>query len=211
MFQASNSERLPTLFTLHFTNFVFVAGIFVPVQDTEDLKKVASKQSKPIQETGDDDSEAATDSKDNKIPRYRVVRGLCLIMCSMPVNNALKVKMRKVFERLRFDVLYVEVGRKSFDLLRALEAYKGMSSRYDCFLCFVFSSGDERGVLGRDGEVVTVSQITGVFDVPELSGKPKLFILHLKQLDREIRACSDTNIAPNQGRMMDLFHVAQGE
>ncbi|XP_046839958.1 caspase-3-like [Xenia sp. Carnegie-2017] len=51
-------------------------------------------------------------------------------------------------------------------------------SRYDGFVCFILSHGDENGIYGVDDEIISIQKIVSMFrDCTGLAGKPKLFFV----------------------------------
>ena len=63
------------------------------------------------------------------------------------------------------------------DLLESIA--KTDFSSYDAFICFIVSYCDSQGVLGVDGDSLSVREIIRpIIKCPSLAGKPKLFFIH---------------------------------
>ncbi len=62
------------------------------------------------------------------------------------------------------------------DLFKTIS--KGDFSDYDAFICFISSHGDSGGILGVDGDSITMREIVRpIKRCPSLIGKPKLFFI----------------------------------
>lgn len=83
------------------------------------------------------------------------------------------------------DSLCDEIAKRSF-------------SRYDGFVCFILSHGNEAGIFGTDDNIISVQEIVSKFkDCNGLAGKPKLFF---------IQACRGRN--KDNGTLIDADNIA---
>ncbi|XP_052412135.1 caspase-22 isoform X2 [Carassius gibelio] len=114
-------------------------------------------------------------------------RGLCVIINNEKFADRKERKgsqkdvdsLKALFDFLGF-LVEVETD-KTADEIRALMAkYSNDGPHGDCFVCCVLSHGDETGVVGFDGQICPLNDITSPFDgvnCPALIGKPKVFFI----------------------------------
>ena len=90
-------------------------------------------------------------------------------------------RLKGLFKDLKYDV------HECSDLTAAamtgtlkMYAKDAISETNDSFICCILSHGDERGVFGTDGEVVSIEELASSFNgrnCPKLNGKPKIFFI----------------------------------
>ena len=89
-------------------------------------------------------------------------------------------------EKMKFELEIIQ-DPTADEINRTLQRYRQMNhSAYDAFICVVLSHGRLGVVLGRDGKLVAISDITMMFTpdlCPSLTGKPKVFFIQACQGD----------------------------
>uniref|UniRef100_A0A8C1MM46 Caspase-8 n=1 Tax=Cyprinus carpio TaxID=7962 RepID=A0A8C1MM46_CYPCA len=87
--------------------------------------------------------------------------------------------LKLVFKILGFEVAIYKDLTKS-QIKGVMNQYSKKNHLGDCFVCCVLSHGDENGILGYEGEICPLDDITSPFDGDNCStliGKPKVFFI----------------------------------
>ena len=95
-------------------------------------------------------------------------------------------RLKDLFKDLKYD-LHVRFNLTAAAMIGTLKMYAkdAISETNDSFICCILSHGNERGIFGTDGEVVSIEELANSFNgrnCPKLNGKPKIFF---------IQACRD--------------------
>ena len=119
-------------------------------------------------------------------------RGIALIINNVKFDPKTKLepqwssnedaeRLKDLFKDLKYDP-HVHFNLTAAAMTETLETYAkdAISETNDSFICCILSLGDERGILGTDGEVVSIEELANSFNghnCPKLNGKPKIFFI----------------------------------
>ena len=97
-------------------------------------------------------------------------------------SNVDAKQLQDLFKDLKYDprVCPNLTAAAMKDILTMYATGRSISETNDSFICCILSHGDERGIFGTDGEVVSIEELASSLNgrnCPKLNGKPKIFFI----------------------------------
>ncbi|XP_050966854.1 caspase-8 [Labeo rohita] len=144
---------------------------------------------------------SATEAKQYKMDSNP--SGLCLIINNENFRRGKKREgSQKDVDSLKcvFEMLGFKVGIYKDQTTSEIKSLMNRCSKVlheDCFVCCVLSHGNEHGILGHEGGICPLNDITSPFDgvnCPTLIGKPKVFLIQAcrgPKIQSKVRVAED--------------------
>ncbi|KFV92189.1 Caspase-8, partial [Eurypyga helias] len=119
--------------------------------------------------------------------------GYCVILNNYMFKNPYEARegtekdgeaVKEVFSWLQFETVE-HMDLEAYEMYAKVKEYsKKDHSNMDCFVCFIFSHGEENKIKGVDHEFINIKDLLSCFsgsNCPSLAGKPKLFFIQACQ------------------------------